>query len=149
MHPVRELHRHVPQAGDPLYVQPIREVNPRPVDIKGKGLGNFLNMGRAVFGALAGRAVPIEESAHSPDEYDLVVIGTPVYANSLPAPVRAYIQRHWSQFKEVAFFCTGDDPHTERVFQRMREACGKAPYFCQLKTGPLVCRKEGHFGYHV
>ena len=33
-------------------IEQIREVNPRRVDIKGKGLGNFLNMGRVVFAAI-------------------------------------------------------------------------------------------------
>jgi menaquinone-dependent protoporphyrinogen IX oxidase len=128
-------------------VEQIREVNPHRVDIKGKGLGNFLNMGRAVLTAIRGRTTPIEEAQQDPADYDLILIGTPVYAGSLTGPVRAYIERYRSQLKEVAFFCTGEDPHNEKVFQQMEEACGKAPRAVFAFHAPKV--KEGKFGPQV
>jgi flavodoxin len=108
-------------------IEQIREVNPRRVDIKGKGLGNFLNMGRVVFAAITGRATPIKEAQHDPAGYGVIVIGTPVYAGSIPGPVRAYLERYQTGFNEVAFFCTGEDPNNVRVFEQMEEACGRAP----------------------
>jgi len=110
-------------------LEQIQEVNPHPVDIKGKGLGNFLNMGRAVFAAMTKRSVPIHDAQHDPGAYDLVVIGTPVYAHAMAAPVRTYMERHCASLgeKEVAFFCTGEDPRNEGFFPQMGEACGKTP----------------------
>lgn len=110
-------------------LEQIQEVNPHPVDIKGQGLGNFLNMGRAVFAALTKRSVPIHDAQHDPGGYDLVVIGTPVYAHAMAAPVRTYIEQHCARLgeTEVAFFCTGEDPQNEGFFPQMEKACGKAP----------------------
>jgi flavodoxin len=125
-------------------VEQIREVNPRPVDIKGKGLGNFSNMGRVVLGAITGRTTPIEESEHDLADYDLVLIGTPVYANALPMPVRAYIVQHRHKFKELAFFCTGEDPNNERIFQLMEDACGKSPGAVRAFHAPGVKADEFH-----
>lgn len=124
-------------------VEQIREVNPRPVDIKGKGLGNFFNVGRVVFGAITGRTTPIEESEHDLADYDLVLIGTPVYANSLPMPVRAYIVRHRPKFKDVAFFCTGEAPN-KRIFQLMEKACGKSPRAVRDFRAPEIKADEFH-----
>ena len=109
-------------------VEEIREVNPVPVDIKGKGLRNFMNMGRVVLTALRRQTVPIQEVQHNPEDYDLVVLGTPRYAGSLPGPTRAYVTQNARKFREVAFFGTGLDPNPEqRIFQQMAQACGKKP----------------------
>lgn len=109
-------------------LEEIREVNPHPADIRGKGMHNFLNMGYVVFHALTGRIVPIQTVQHDPAAYDLVVVGTPVYAGSLPAPVRAYLRQYGAKCKGVAFFCTGLDPRPpRRLFQHMEKACGKVP----------------------
>lgn len=109
-------------------VEEIQEVHPHPVDIRGKSLRNFLNMGFVVFHALTNRTVPIKAAQHDSADYDLVVIGTPIYASSLSAPVRAYLHQYGSRCKEVAFFSLGLDPNpSPRVFQHMEKACGKSP----------------------
>ena len=43
---------------------------------------------------------------HIPSSYDLVVIGTPVWAWSVSSPVRAYLLAHKASPPNVAFFCT-------------------------------------------
>lgn len=49
---------------------------------------------------------PIAEPAHELSEFDLVFIGTPVWAG-VPAPaVNAYIERHRDALDHVAFFST-------------------------------------------
>jgi flavodoxin len=114
-------------AGLTADLEQIRERNPHPVDIKGKGFKNFLNMGRAVMGGRSQRTVEIEEAAHDPAAYDLVIVGTPVYANTLPAPSRAYLETYSEHLPEIAFFCTGEDPNNSHIFELMAEACGKEP----------------------
>ena len=111
----------------PADVEQIQEVKPRPIDIRGTGLRNVLNMGRVAFGAFIGRATPIKEAQRDPAAYDLVVIGTPVYAGSVAGPVRAYLDRYRSGLKAVAFFCTGEDPHNTKVFRQMEALCTKSP----------------------
>jgi flavodoxin len=133
----------------PADIEQIREVNPRPVDIQGKEFGDFLNMGRVVLAAIAGRATPIEEAQHDPADYGLIVVGTPVYAGSVPGPVRAYIKRYRADFKEVAFFCTGEDPNNVGVFERLERICGKtsravcAFHAPRVKAGEFLPQVEG------
>ena len=124
-------------------IEQIREVNPRPVDIQGKEFGDFMNMGRVVLAAIAGRATPIEEAQHDPAGYGLIVVGTPVYAGAVPGPVRAYLERYKSSFEDVAFFCTGEDPNNAGVFGRLEEICGRAPRAVCAFHAPRV--KAGEF----
>jgi flavodoxin len=44
------------------------------------------------------------ETKKDPEKYDLVVIGTPVWAGNVTPAVRTYVTKH--KFKKVAFFCT-------------------------------------------
>jgi menaquinone-dependent protoporphyrinogen IX oxidase len=108
------------------------------VNIKGKGLRNFRNMGRVVLDGKLGRDVGIEDAVHDPRDYELVVVGTPVYANTLPAPVRAYLSTYRERFKAVAFFCTGEDPANAHVFDLMAGAAGQDPKAKQPFHAPAV-----------
>ena len=125
-------------------VEQIRLVKPFQVDIKGKGLSNFVNISRAALGGMTARAAPIQEAQRDPANYDLVLIGTPVYANSLPAPVRAYIEQYRPKFKEVAFFCTGEDPNNEHIFELLEEACGQTPRTSLPFHAPTIRADEFH-----
>jgi flavodoxin len=128
-------------------LEPIRTQKPVDVDIKGKGLDNFLNMGRVVMGGRLGRDVAIKDPLYDPSGYALVVVGTPVYANSLPAPVRAYLSSHRGGFKSLAFFCTGEDPANAHIFELMEKAAGQAPEVRQPFHAPAV--REDRFLAHV
>jgi flavodoxin len=41
-------------------------------------------------------------------KYDLIVIGTPVWAFTMASPVRTFIKDYKGEFKKVAFYCTSD-----------------------------------------
>jgi flavodoxin len=60
-------------------------------------------------------------------EYDLVVIGTPVWFWALSSPVRSYIMEERRNFARVAFFCTMGGSGAERAFATMAALCGKEP----------------------
>ncbi len=121
----------------------IRPSDKVEVNIKGKGFRNFMNMGRVVFGGKTKRNVGLEPAAYDPADYDLVVVGTPVYANTLPAEPRAYLANHKTRFKTVAFFCTGEAPDNAHVFELMQEACQLAPMAIQPFHAPDV-RSEAY-----
>jgi flavodoxin len=110
-------------------IEDIQEVKSRHLDVQGPGgLGKFGGIMVAGAESGIGRATPILPSKHNPADYDLVVIGTPIWNARLTGPVRAYIERHKDQFQSVAFFYTGMDPKPNmRCFQQMEQACGKAP----------------------
>jgi len=110
-------------------VEDIQEVNPRHLDVQGPGgLRKFGGIMLAGAESGIGRATPILPSKYNPANYDLVVIGTPIWNARLTGPVRAYIERHREQLKSVAFFHTGmDSKPSARCFRQMEQACGQAP----------------------
>jgi len=85
----------------------------------------------------------IEEPKKDPTWYDLVLIGTPVWAWTVSAPVLAYLQKFSGKFPEVAFFLTFDG-NMEKTFGDMATAAGKQPkatlavHAKDIKSGAFV-----------
>jgi len=69
----------------------------------------------------------IAAAGKDPSLYDLVVIGTPVWAWSLSSPVRAYLLANRAKLPAVAFFCTLGGAGSDRAFDQMQELTGKRP----------------------
>lgn len=69
----------------------------------------------------------IEPSREDPSAYDLVIIGSPVWAGSIPAPVRSYLAANKARLPEVAFFCTLSGRGSESMFAQMQILLGKSP----------------------
>jgi menaquinone-dependent protoporphyrinogen IX oxidase len=107
-------------------LEEIREVHPRPATLGGKGLGNLINFLYSGFSSSVGLTTQINPAQHEAADYDLVVVGTPVYAGSLPPPARTYLKKYGGQFKEVAFFVTSEDPEKARALKQMEQVCGRA-----------------------
>ncbi|MBN1249680.1 MAG: hypothetical protein JXC32_18600 [Anaerolineae bacterium] len=116
-------------------IEPVQRVD---ANIRGKGLRNFGNMGRVVFGGKLKRTVDLEAADHEPADYDLVVVGTPVYANTLPPEPRTYLAENGDRFRTVAFFCSGEDPNNAHVFDLMAEASGKTPIVTRPFHAPKI-----------
>ncbi|WP_297899703.1 flavodoxin family protein [Methanobrevibacter sp.] len=76
----------------------------------------------------AARKIPadIEETEKNPNEYDLVIIGTPVWSGSMSTPILTYLKQNKDNFNNVAFFCTcgGNEGKT---FVNMEELLSKKP----------------------
>jgi len=73
------------------------------------------------------KGAQIAEPRNDPAVYDLVVIGTPVWAFSMTPAVRAYLQRFRDSLPDVAFFLTTGGSGIDNTFGQMEEACGKPP----------------------
>lgn len=63
----------------------------------------------------------------NPADYDLVIIGTPIWSFNMSAPVRTYLTAFKKKFRKVAFFCTMGGRGDENAFKEMEEVVGKAP----------------------
>ncbi|MBM3309675.1 MAG: hypothetical protein FJY77_05405 [Candidatus Altiarchaeales archaeon] len=59
--------------------------------------------------------------------YDLVVVGTPVWAFTVSSPVRTYLLQNKDKFRELAFFCTQGGSGGKRAFKAMEQLSGKKP----------------------
>ncbi len=99
-------------------LEPIQEAQHR------SGFWGALSAGRD---AIFKRPALINPAETDPAQYDLVIIGTPIWAWSMSSPVRAYITQHASSLKHVAFFCTEGGTGGKRAFEHMSELIGKHP----------------------
>lgn len=86
---------------------------------------------RAIFHAtldgLLGRTTDIEEPAKDPYDYDLIVVGTPIWAGSVCAPVRDYFTWTDGAIRNAAFFLTHGSLGEGRVFHQMEALSGAKP----------------------
>jgi hypothetical protein len=106
----------------------VEEARPRPpllIDGKKPAAGGAL--ARAALAAVFGMGSSIVETRRNPAEYDLVVVGTPVWGGSLTPAVRSYLKRHRNSIGRVAFFCTAGEPAKHRAFGQMRKTVGREP----------------------
>ena len=78
----------------------------------------------------------IRPLAHDPSEYDIVVIGTPIWASNMSSPVRAFVVEHRDNISRIALFCTGDGDEPEKVFAPLSELLGKEPLATLGLIGP-------------
>jgi flavodoxin len=95
------------------------------VDTKNRGgLWGYITSG---YGANRKRLTVIRDTKYDPSQYDLVIIGTPVWAGLMSVPIRTYITKNMDKLKRVAFFCTLGSKDAPRIFPDMEELCGKRP----------------------
>jgi flavodoxin len=104
----------------------------------------FLGYIRSLLEARRKRPSIIAPKKHDVSSYDLVVIGTPVWAWSLSSPVRAYLMATASQLPEVAFFCTFGARGSESSFAQMTATVGKKP-----RAVCAITQREALSGSHV
>ncbi|MEO0108431.1 MAG: NAD(P)H-dependent oxidoreductase [candidate division WOR-3 bacterium] len=86
-----------------------------------QGLFGWLRSG---FEAARKRLPAIQEPKHNPTDYELVIIGTPVWASTMSSPMRSYLNRYRERLPtQLAFFRTmaGNDPG--RTFAEMAAFC--------------------------
>jgi flavodoxin len=76
-----------------------------------------------LFGAVVRRTASILSARNNPADYDLLLIGGPVWAGRMPAPVRAYAQRFGTSATRVAFFCTEGQRGADSAFADLETLC--------------------------
>lgn len=62
----------------------------------------------------------------NPSNYDLVILGTPIWVN-LPPAMRTYLHEYSGQFRRAAFFCTKGSSETEKLFEEMEHLSKAKP----------------------
>jgi flavodoxin len=92
-----------------------------------KSRSGFLGYLRSATEARRMRPATIVPAQHDVAAYDLVIVGTPVWAWSLSSPVRAFLMATAARLPEVAFFCTLGGAGSENAFAQMTAIIGKQP----------------------
>jgi menaquinone-dependent protoporphyrinogen IX oxidase len=106
-----------------------------------EGPGGYL---RSLVDAIRKRHVEIVPAGLDVSAYDLVVIGSPVWAGSVSAPVRAYLMENRARLPLVAFFCSFGGRGADNALHEMQQIVGK-PAVAECK----VTASEVHHGAHA
>ena len=69
----------------------------------------------------------IKVPTNNPQQYDITIIGTPVWGWTISSPIRTYLTRNKDNFKKVAFFCTQGSSGAESTFKEMEKISRKKP----------------------
>ncbi|WP_395704052.1 hypothetical protein [Aquabacterium sp.] len=82
---------------------------------------------RAAWQAATRASPPIAPPRRRPADFDLIVVGTPVWGHGPAAPIRSYLREHAREFRRVAFFSTGPHAGDAAVFEEMQRLSARAP----------------------
>jgi flavodoxin len=88
------------------------------------GIAGYL---RAGLDAARGRTGRLRPMVNDPAKYDLVIVGTPVWASSVTPAVRSFLEANASRVRRIAFFLTHGGSGRARVLAQMESAAGRAP----------------------
>jgi flavodoxin len=108
-------------AGCACDIEPIRDMLPRD------GVPGYL---RCCYEAFARKTPPIAPIARNPGDYELVILGAPVWVGRLSSPMRSFIRANAARLPQVAAFCTMGGSGGDRALDEIAALCGK----------PLVAR---------
>lgn len=93
--------------------------------------------------ARAAALTKLQPIKNDPSKYDLVIIGTPVWAGHVSTPVRTYIADNKDKLKKVSFLVTENARGDEATIKDMEELSGKtAPDTLIVKTKEI---KSGEY----
>lgn len=95
------------------------------IDLKNRA--GWIGYIRSLVDASQRRLTEIKEPLNRPELYDLVLIGTPVWAGQLATPVRTYLVQNHQSLKHVAFFLTSGGSGQKKAVAQMELLSGKKP----------------------
>jgi flavodoxin len=88
------------------------------------GASGYLLSGRD---ATLKKLTTLKPLARKVSDYDLVIIGTPIWAWTMSTPILTLLTEQKSNMPQVAFFCTQGGSGSQRAFAGMAEITGKKP----------------------
>jgi flavodoxin len=109
--------------------------------MKSKGFMKFVWGGKQ---AVMGEKPAIKELEKDPVNYDLIIIGTPVWAGRPAPPIKTFMEDLLPQDKDLAFFYTyeGGEGSTFQMMEKMaagRRIIGKMGFWSPLKENREDC----------
>lgn len=69
----------------------------------------------------------IKEMNKNIKKYDLIIIGSPVWAGSVTPAIRTFLTNNKSNLKKAAFFCTRGGDNPGKIFTQMQELINIKP----------------------
>ena len=106
--------------------------------IKTHGFMKYLWGGRSVIYKETPELLPFEKN---PADYDLIFIGSPVWAYTFTPPVRSFFKQKLLQNKKVALFCTHEGGRKNTLENMKKELSGNEIIgemdFANVKKNPI------------
>ncbi len=73
------------------------------------------------------------------NDYDTIIIGTPVWAGNMSSPIRTFLTQQKDNLRNVAFFCTHSSTECGNTFNDMAGLLGKEPIArLELQAGAVA-----------
>jgi len=89
-----------------------------------RGIFGFVRSG---YEALREKKPPIVEPKRDPSRYDIVIVGTPIWAGRMASPMRTYLSRFAGGFHRAAFFATSSSGRNDAALRGMARVAGVEP----------------------
>jgi flavodoxin len=105
------------------------------------GIIGYLRSGKEAMGKIPSVIKPVSKD---PANYDLIIIGTPVWASNMSSPIRAYLKANALSIKKAAFFCTQGGRGGDSAFKEMEALCGKKPVDTLILSGSSLKNENGY-----
>ncbi|MFA5131015.1 MAG: flavodoxin [Patescibacteria group bacterium] len=86
------------------------------------GAWGYLKSGKEAMQKKLGVIAPVK---YNPENYDLVVVGTPTWSSTMACAVRTYLTEHKTAIKEIAVWATHISGGGEKANRFMAELVGK------------------------
>ena len=67
----------------------------------------------------------LEQIQKNPEDYDLIIMGTPIWSWNMSPAIRTYATEDKDKFKQVAFFCTMGGSGDKRACAELEQIIGK------------------------
>jgi len=94
--------------------------------------------------ALMKKSAVLKPCENDPRDYDLVIIGTPIWGGRPSLPIITYLRENKEKFKKVAFFCTYSGSGFENTIKIMKQITEKEPAATLDVTGSEIKDKTYH-----
>lgn len=115
------------------------------IDLKSRrGVKGFMAGGKD---SMRRNLTEIKKIEKNPSDYDIVIIGTPVWASNMTPAIRTYISQNKNRFNNVAFFCTTGGTGIKKTFIEMEVLWGKKPLASFAATAKEV-KKNAYQGFN-
>ncbi len=100
---------------------------------------------RSAWESLRGKMPPLMPVTQDPGDYELVILGTPVWAGHVSSPMRSYLHAHAGRFNRIAAFCTMGGTGGDKVLDEIAALAGK-PLVARIALTDDEIRRERHEG---
>jgi len=119
----------------------IEAVREQGANVSRAGARGYL---RSLIDALCRRQVRIMPALHDPSCYELVVMGSPVWAGHASAPALAWLTEHGGQIRHLALFCCLGGRGAKPALEQMAGSAHKTPVAtCWITAHDVRQRVDG------